>query len=145
MIKKILIITTIGILSSGCATHYAYKSNHKKVERLKVYETGDPKIIQAYNNGDVVGLGIDLTSIDVIFNDFGTFTKQLFAGLLDAGLAYGAYEAFDSIDNGGRKSSDAGTGNTINSGGDTIFIVNNRGDGNDQSVETTDDSEFFNE
>lgn len=145
MIKKLLVIAAFSLFSTGCVSHYAYKSNHKAVERLKVYETGDQKLIQAYNNGDVVGVGIDLTAVDVIFNSPATFFKQLGAGIIDAGLIYGASEAVDSINSERSSEDNSGSRNTIQSGGDTFIITNVNGNGNDQSADKTDDSEFINE
>lgn len=126
----------IAMLNSSCVSYMALKHNKEKVYKSEIAKRGNPpEMVKAFAHGDVVGIGFEVTAMDAVFYDFGTFIKQLGAAIADAALIYGSYEAVENLnDNGGSSSSENttgrdsssimidGNGNTVNIRGDeTIF------------------------
>lgn len=101
--KKLLklVITPIivmAVLSTGTGcTVLAHKSNEREVYGQYAKRSADPKVLRAYQQGDFVGMGIDLTKADIIFHSPTTVAKQLGGVVLDVGAAYGLKEVYDKI------------------------------------------------
>ena len=95
--KKIITLIAISFILNGCASVLTYNHNKNNAYKETAYRSADPKMIQAYHNGDFHGLGINLTAMDVIFRSPGAALKQTGAGLLDLALGYGLVEVADSL------------------------------------------------
>ena len=124
---KIVIICTIAIMFSGCASYMVYKNSEQKVAARKAFARGDQaaiKAIQLGNNG--VGIGIDVSNWETLKEQP---LLQLGAAILDAGMIYGGYKGVESLN---EDSSDHGTTININGDKNNTTIVN--GDGNTTTV-----------
>ena len=128
----LLLLPITVMCTSGCATTAAYKHNTNAAKEDFAYRSGDEQIITSYHNGDVRGVGVNITAIDSIFRTPGAFFLQLGAALLDAAIGYGAISLLEeaSSSNDSRSSSTAGRDNTIittNGSGNDVTINNSQG------------------
>jgi hypothetical protein len=140
-ITKVIVVTTMAFMMTGCASYMSMKSSEEEIQRGRVYASGDSRAIKAVNlgipatsairavklDGDGIGIGLDVSNLQALsLHPF----RQVGAAVLDAGMLYGAYVGIDSLNS----SKDSGN-NTV--GGDQTSI---NGDGNTVNVRTSDES-----
>lgn len=116
----------IGILACGCSG-FMYKNNQNYVARQTAYKMykSDPQLFKAYVTEDYVGLGIDISKLNVVTYDWRTLTTQAAAAVADGAALYFAIDAMSgSGGNGGDNSSASGDA------GRDRNDIDIRGDGN---------------
>lgn len=109
-IRFILGATTAAMLltQTGCFSYAAYQHNKKNVQVRKARLMGNDAAIKAFNNGDTVGIGIDISNWEVLKE--GPLL-QTAAAIADAAAAYTVKEGLDGFNQR------------------QIIVVNNSGDG----------------
>lgn len=137
-ILKVILVLGMAAILSGCFSMMAYKSNEKQVYGKYAYRSGDQQVIKAYTDGKYVQMGVDVTAADVIFDSWGTFSKQILGALGDAATGYGIYYVADQIGSGGDDSGDdnSSTGDT---GSRDTASINIDGNENNVTITTGDD------
>jgi hypothetical protein len=140
--NAILLGLSISVLAinTSCVSYAAYKSNENNAFRSAAYATGDQEVIKSYHNGDVRGVGIDLTALDVIFHSPGAAVKQFGAAVADAAIIYGVKELADEInDSGSNDKGASGNGSTslvlTDSNNNTISVVSGTDNDSNQDRE----------
>jgi len=113
--KKIL---TFGLLvmlmfGSGCASMYAYNGSKDRLVRDYANAKGEPDLFVSYKNGDVQGIGIDISAMNVVTYDAKAMGAQVLGAVVDVGVGYGIYEGVkaidDAIDGSGRSGDNTGS------------------------------------
>jgi hypothetical protein len=137
--ELVVFATLIAVLNSSCVSYMALKHNKDRVYKSEISKRGNPpEMIKAYAHGDVIGLGFEVTAMDAIFYDFGTFIKQAGAAVADGLILYGTYEAVDSLNDRSSRSKSSST--RTEGGRDSASIII---DGNGNTVQIRGDQTTF--
>ncbi len=142
MKKSILMISfmlVIMVLANSCASYAVYKKSERKVLTRRALAIGDQAAIKAVKLGDDgVGVGIDITKWDTLTEQP---LLQLGAAILDAIIAYGAYNGVKALDdsvNNSAPSTESGVKITFSdSNYNTVNIINgdnNNGNNDDNAI-----------
>lgn len=124
--KKLIILCFFGVLflNSGCASYMA-KQSWNDAQQQKAFR------VEA--DGSQVMVGVDLTKMSYLKDNW---PMAVGAGVIDAGLLYGAYSLYDEV-------SDSSSGNSPKqSAGRDNTSVSVTGDGN--TVQIRGDASTFN-
>ena len=109
----LLVMLTFG---SGCASMYAYNGSKDRLVRDYANAKGEPDLFVSYKNGDVQGIGIDISAMNVVTYDAKAMGAQVLGAVVDVGVGYGIYEGVKAIDDaidGGSDRSGYNTGSTV--------------------------------
>ena len=106
----LLVMLTFG---SGCASMYAYNGSKDRLVRDYANAKGEPDLFVSYKNGDVQGIGIDISAMNVVTYDAKAMGAQVLGAVVDVGVGYGIYEGVkaidDAIDGSGRSGDNTGS------------------------------------
>jgi hypothetical protein len=151
IMRKLMVIVLMGLIiggSFGCSA-VRYNASRDEIYTNRIMASGDINAIQMVDQGiparraiqaiqdpGVYGLAINLSALDVLKQHPW---QQLGAAIVDAGIAYGAYLAVDSLGSDGDSSdtsSDSRDTNVAisNSEGSNVIIngdTTTTGDGNE--------------
>lgn len=137
-LTKVIIASLSILIISGCFSPGVYQESKQKVALRRAILSNNQAAIQAIRLGkDSVGLGIDLTKLEVLKEQP---LKQTVAAVADALLIWGGYEgvrwAGERLNNSGSGSNGSG-GNRSDNGGTTVTVD---GSGNEVNVGNTQES-----
>jgi len=139
VVKSLMIITLVGFMAisvTGCMSGAVLKESRERVAVRQLEARGDDAAIRAWRAGDAVGIGIDVSNLEALKEQPW---RQAGAALLDAAMAYGAYEGIKALDDelndsSSSRASDEGSGGglniTVTGDANTINTVNTVGDSN---------------
>ena len=90
MLFKIVCLLLVVSMFSGCASYVALNRNTRATALRRAEAMGDEAAVRAIRLGDNgAGVGIDVSSLDAIFDSPQNFLIQLGAAAIDAALVRG--------------------------------------------------------
>lgn len=97
MSKISILLTAMLCMNTSCVSYMTYQSNKCDVIEYYAQRSTDPEIINAYRDGDLTGIGIDVTVLQTVFHNKETALKQFFSAVVDAAFAYWLYENTQNV------------------------------------------------
>jgi hypothetical protein len=92
VLKMIIVALTLTAVNSSCVSYYAIQLNKERVYKAEIAKRGYPEqAIVAYIDGDVVGMGIDITALQAATYDKESVLTQIGAAISDVLIGYGTY------------------------------------------------------
>ena len=93
---SIIFCISLIITSSGCASYFSYQASKEELLTKRAIVSNDEIAIKAIKMGNFVGLGINVTALEVVKQHP---IRQFLAAAVDAGVAYGLAEGLQSLEN----------------------------------------------
>ena len=125
--KKLLVLALV-LSQVGCATYLVNEHQRGSIKRDRALQRAlmDDAALKAYTHNGVYGMAFDVSRWDAFM---AAPTEHIVAGVVDAGMVWGVYEALKWIDDreGGSKSD--------------ATVVNIQGDGNVTVLQGTETGE----
>lgn len=122
-------------MNTGCFSLMAYKANQRNIYEKYAYKINEPQAIKAFLAGNYVGVGIDLTAGDAIFDSWSSLSKQIAGLAADSGITYGLYLGAKELLNNNNSEDKP---QTVTATDGNVYYVSQSGDNNTVTIQSSD-------